>query len=103
MVENQAWLGSGEELFLDGDNRKNFLRSENPHALCFWQVSDENEILSHSLSRLSDDVKVDSSNVPTTNELSRNNMKEKMNEKMLRLNLRKKYKNHLIIFLKVCY
>ena len=66
VVENQAWLGAGAELFMDGDNRENFLREIKPHVLYFWQLNDENNMLSHSLARLSDDMKVDSNNVPTT-------------------------------------
>ena len=80
---------------------KNFLRGEKPHVLCFWQMNDENDVLSHSLARLSDDEKVDSNNPPTTSATRRNISSDETIEKMLRLSLRKKCKNHLTNFLMV--
>ena len=59
VLEAQFWLGSGSEELLDGDNRKNFLRGENPHVLHFWQLKHENDLLSHSLAKLNDNAKVD--------------------------------------------
>jgi len=65
IVANQEWLGSGLDDVVDGDNRRIFLRSEKLHVLYYWQLFDENHLLSHSLCKLSDDVKVNSKHVPT--------------------------------------
>ena len=35
VVENQAQLGIGTEMFMDGDNRENFLRRIKPHIWGF--------------------------------------------------------------------
>ena len=56
------------EEFVDCDDRKKFLKEENPHLLHLWQFFDENDLLAHSLAKLSDLVRVDSDNVPTTAE-----------------------------------
>ena len=66
--KDQAWLAPGNEEFMDGDNRKNFLREEKSHVLCFWQMIDENDSLTHALAKLSDEVRVDCDNVPNTME-----------------------------------
>ena len=68
VVNNQLWLAPGKQEFMDGDNRKNFLRDEKSHILYFWQLIDENDLLAHSLAKLSDEVRVDSDNVPNTME-----------------------------------
>ena len=47
----------------------------------FWKVNDENDMLPHSLARLSDDVKADYRNVSTTSEPNRNVTSNKTNEK----------------------
>ena len=39
---------------------------EKPHVLYFWQLNDENSLLSHSLAKLSDNAKVDSDDVLST-------------------------------------
>ena len=77
------------------------MRGGKQHVLCFWQVNDENDVLSHMLERLSDDAKADSNNVPTNSEPSRNVSSDKTNVKMLRLNLIKEHRNHLTNFLMV--
>ena len=46
---------------------------EKPHALCFWQTHDLNNLLSHALAKLSNDVRVDSENVPSTTTVSAHN------------------------------
>ena len=51
---------------MDGDNRQNFLREEKSHALYFWQTCDLNNLLSHALEKLSDEVRVDSENTLST-------------------------------------
>ena len=70
VANDQAWLAPGIEEFVD-DNRKTFLREEKSHTLCFWQMNVENKILAHSLAKLSDDVRVDSENVPNAMETPR--------------------------------
>ena len=42
------------------------LRSEKHHVLHCWQLFDDNHLLSRTLCKLSDDVMVDHSHVPTT-------------------------------------
>ena len=69
---DQVWLGSGGNEFMDGDNRQNFLREEKSHALCFWQLCDLNNLLSHTLAKLSDEVRVDSENTPSTTTVNGN-------------------------------
>ena len=53
---------------MDGDNHKNFLRDEKSRILYFWQLIDENDSLAHSLAKLSDEVRVDSDNIPNSME-----------------------------------
>ena len=53
---------------MDGDNRKKFLREEKSHVLCFWQMIDDNDLLTHTLAKLSDEVRVDCDNVPNARE-----------------------------------
>ena len=92
MVNDQTWLGSGEEHFLDGDNRKIFLRGEKSHVLCCWQLNDDHELLSHSLAKLSDDAKVDLTTVPpTSNACNKDKTKEKLAEKEFRENVSKSF------------
>ena len=49
---------------MDRDNRKNFSRDEKSCILYFWQLIDENDLLAHSLAKLSNEVRVDSDNIP---------------------------------------
>ena len=67
IANDQSWGGQGLEEVFDGDNRNFFLRTEKSHVLCYWQVFDDDHLLSHSLCKLSDSVRVDSANVPLTN------------------------------------
>ena len=53
---------------MDRDNCKNFLWDEKSHILYFWQLIDENNLLAHSLAKLSDEVRVDSDNIPNSME-----------------------------------
>ena len=41
------------------------LRSETSHVLCHWQLFDDVHFLSYALHKLSNDVRVDSNDVPT--------------------------------------
>ena len=43
-----------------------FYGKKNPHVLYFWQTCDLNNLLSHTLAKLSDEVRVDSENTPST-------------------------------------
>ena len=52
---------------------KFFLHDEKSHLLHLWKIADENDLLAHSLAKLSDDVRVDSDNVPNTMETSKIN------------------------------
>ena len=63
--DNQVWFGQGLEEAFDGDDRKKFTNSKS-HVLCHWQSLDDNNVLSHSSYELSDSVRVDSENVPST-------------------------------------
>ena len=55
---NQQWLGNDvDEEFVDRDNRKIFLKEDKSHSLFLWQLADENDLLAHSLDKLSDSVK----------------------------------------------
>ena len=60
---------------MGGDNCQNFLREVKSHMLCFWQMNDENNTLSHSLEKLSDNVRVDSENIPNAMDTARTNKK----------------------------
>ena len=71
VANDQAWLAPVNEEFMDGDNRKNFLREEKSHMLCFWQLIDENDLLAHSLAKLSDEVRVDSDNMTNAMETTK--------------------------------
>ena len=45
------------------------------HALCFWHIFDDNQLLHHSLCKLSDDVKMDSNTASSALNASHNNKK----------------------------
>ena len=78
---NQLWLGNGmDEEFVDSDNRKIFLKEEKSHLLHLWQLADENDVLAHSLAKLSDSGKVDSDNIPSTAEHISNEKSNKIEE-----------------------
>ena len=49
--------------------------------LCFWQLNDENDLLAHSLDKLSEDVKVDSENIPSTIKPTNNDKNKPNNDK----------------------
>ena len=51
---------------MDRDNRQKNSREEKSHALHFWKTCDLNDLLSHALEKLRDEVRVDSENVPST-------------------------------------
>ena len=59
------------------------MHGENPHVLHFWQINDENNLLSHILAKLSDNSKVDSDNAPSTTGLDEHK-NDKTNEKRLK-------------------
>ena len=50
-----------------------FLREEKPHVLCFWQTRDLSSSSSHALAKLSDEVRVDYENVPSSTTVSGHN------------------------------
>ena len=65
VAQDQSWLGSGGEEFVGQHNRKKII-GEKPHVLYFWQLNGENNLLSRSLAKLSDNEKVNSDNLPST-------------------------------------
>lgn len=70
IVEGQRWYAPGsteeEPEFVDGDNRKNFLRGRGSHLLYFWQIFDDNAILYHTLAKLPNQFCASSEGVPST-------------------------------------
>ena len=86
MIKNQLWLASSSsgDKSIDGDNCKNFLHDEKSHLLCLWQIADENDLLSHALAKLSDDVLVDSDNIPSATDPSKRENKDKKNDDKLK-------------------
>ena len=67
--EDQLWRspGDNEEEFMDGDNRKNFLRDLKPHILYCWQIFDDFYILQNSLSVIPAEFSASSDSVSITN------------------------------------
>ena len=66
IAHGQKWLGGGDNDCADGDNRKIFLRQHESHVLHYWQFFDDNDLLSHSLAKLSDETRANSRSVPVT-------------------------------------
>ena len=65
IASGQKWLGGGDNDCVDGDNRKIFLRQCESHVLHCWQFFGNN-LLSHSLAKLSDETRADSRSAPLT-------------------------------------
>ena len=74
------WLGGGDNECVDSDNR-NFLWQHKSHILHYSQIFYDNNLLSHSLAKLSNETKADSRSIPLTSTIM---------TKKLTLNLRKK-------------
>ena len=89
---NESCIEQGLEEVFDGDNRKIFLRTEKSHILYYWQLFDDNHLLSHSLCKLSDSVRVDSNNVPPTT-LTTPGSANKDNDKKLEMEFKEKVSN----------
>ena len=69
------------EEFVDGVDHKNFLKEEKSYLSCSWQLADEDHLLSHSLAKSSDLVRVDSDDVPTNSEYITRDKSNKIEDK----------------------
>ncbi len=74
--ENQLWINVNNDSegiddagdnFMDGDNRKSFLRNNKSHILYMWHLFDESQILQHTLSKLSASVTANVEQIPGAN------------------------------------
>jgi hypothetical protein len=81
--ESDATFGHVDEETLIDDDRQNFLGKEKPHLLYFWQILDDYQILSKTLSILPNDMSASSEGIPMTNVSSTNNKRKAVDEKTL--------------------
>jgi len=55
-----------EEVFINGNNRKNFLNSAKSYILYYWKFIQDHNLLGYYLAKLSDATKIDLEHVPST-------------------------------------
>ncbi len=77
--ENQRWLAPGSKatddrpIFLDGDNRKNFLNGKGYHLLYMWHLWDQNDIFNRVMSIIPANCSASSDGVAVTLPATRRN------------------------------